>query len=215
MIRSMEFGHKIYCKNKKWYYEEDDTPTTKAKPCPKCKEFPTKEGHDPCIANLPDVSAACCGHGTEPGYVQVFNGNNYIAMSLDEYYANKKLYMDPMTMLYYGTSKAKANKILKKGFKGPTFFFRNLYDAFDYGYRYIFCVAFLDSELPDNWQVLCLNNIPVERICKFIDVKIILLHYNKKGIYAVDRKYGCFDHKKHSFLDGLSLTLILQKNQTQ
>jgi len=39
------------------------------RPCPLCGELPTPEGHDPCIASLPGVKAACCGHGVEPGYV--------------------------------------------------------------------------------------------------------------------------------------------------
>ena len=29
----------------------------------------TPEGHDPCIANLPGVVFACCGHGVKEGYV--------------------------------------------------------------------------------------------------------------------------------------------------
>lgn len=31
-------------------------------------------GHDPCIANLPGVAYACCGHGAEPGYIHFYNG---------------------------------------------------------------------------------------------------------------------------------------------
>lgn len=31
-------------------------------------------GHDPCIANLPGVEFACCGHGIEPGYVKFIDG---------------------------------------------------------------------------------------------------------------------------------------------
>ena len=29
----------------------------------------TELGHDPCIANLPGVRFACCGHGCEPPYL--------------------------------------------------------------------------------------------------------------------------------------------------
>ena len=43
--------------------------------CPKCglnpKDF---NGHDPCIADLPGVRNACCGHGVEPGFIQFDNG---------------------------------------------------------------------------------------------------------------------------------------------
>lgn len=38
--------------------------------CPKCKNSPTKEGHDPCISNLPGVKGACCGHGVGEGYMR-------------------------------------------------------------------------------------------------------------------------------------------------
>lgn len=31
--------------------------------CNFCDRPPTAEGHDPCIANLPGVEYACCGHG--------------------------------------------------------------------------------------------------------------------------------------------------------
>ena len=37
-------------------YEED-------RPCPKCHQYRTAEGHDPCIADLPGVRGACGGHG--------------------------------------------------------------------------------------------------------------------------------------------------------
>lgn len=37
--------------------------------CPKCKKLRTVDGHDPCIANLPGVRYACCGHGRTEGYI--------------------------------------------------------------------------------------------------------------------------------------------------
>jgi hypothetical protein len=42
--------------------------------CVKCGKPRTKEGHDPCIANLPGVKYACCGHGREDGYICFENG---------------------------------------------------------------------------------------------------------------------------------------------
>jgi len=43
-------------------------------PCKSCGATrPTKDGHDPCIANLQGVRNACCGHGGW-GYVQFENG---------------------------------------------------------------------------------------------------------------------------------------------
>jgi hypothetical protein len=43
--------------------------STRERRCPKCKKRATALGHDPCIANLPGVVAACCGHGVEEAYV--------------------------------------------------------------------------------------------------------------------------------------------------
>lgn len=42
--------------------------------CPKCGLKPIG-GHDPCIANLPGVDYACCGHGKEEGYVKFKSGH--------------------------------------------------------------------------------------------------------------------------------------------
>lgn len=42
--------------------------------CKLCKELRTPEGHDPCIANLPGVLYACCGHGLESGYIKFNDG---------------------------------------------------------------------------------------------------------------------------------------------
>jgi len=42
--------------------------------CPKCKKPRAANGHDPCIANLPGVKFACCGHGRERGYIFFENG---------------------------------------------------------------------------------------------------------------------------------------------
>lgn len=44
-------------------------------PCPACGAVePTPEGHDPCIADLPGVDFACCGHGCQAGYIAFANG---------------------------------------------------------------------------------------------------------------------------------------------
>jgi hypothetical protein len=36
--------------------------------------LPTPEGHDAYLGTLPGVSAACCGHGKEEGYVLFESG---------------------------------------------------------------------------------------------------------------------------------------------
>src|SRR5262249_1254975 len=56
--------------NGKAYYSDYGEEVTAAsfRPCAKCGGHRTPEGHDPCIANLPGVTSACCGHGLG-GYI--------------------------------------------------------------------------------------------------------------------------------------------------
>ncbi len=42
--------------------------------CVLCRQRRTKDGHDPCIANLPGVDFACCGHGVGEAYVKLADG---------------------------------------------------------------------------------------------------------------------------------------------
>jgi hypothetical protein len=42
--------------------------------CKRCGLKRTEKRHDPCIANLPGVVFACCGHGENQGYVAFENG---------------------------------------------------------------------------------------------------------------------------------------------
>ena len=81
-ISTTSYGHKIYAELvdncwKNWRFVDTDELYDEGiatRKCPKCNKCPTKEGHDPCIANLPGVKAACCGHGTEEGYFMFENG---------------------------------------------------------------------------------------------------------------------------------------------
>ena len=54
-----------------YLYEDDSTKVDFDKPrsCPRCKQPATKEGHDACLGTLPNIQAACCGHGVQEGYV--------------------------------------------------------------------------------------------------------------------------------------------------
>lgn len=36
-----------------------------SRPCTRCGEYPTQEGHDACIGHVEGVTTACCGHGVE------------------------------------------------------------------------------------------------------------------------------------------------------
>jgi hypothetical protein len=85
---SYRFGHRIYPSRDGPMvirYRDTDEPVPRGsgvRPCPRCGELPTPEGHDPCIANLPGVRAACCGHGVEAGYV-AFNTGHVIRGEFD------------------------------------------------------------------------------------------------------------------------------------
>jgi len=68
-------GHPILYINNVWVYADTKKSVEHSdeRPCKKCNKLPVNE-HDACIANLPGVSNACCGHGTQDGYVQFMNG---------------------------------------------------------------------------------------------------------------------------------------------
>jgi len=53
----------------KYVYTDTREDISIKRPCPKCGKYPTEEGHDPCIVTLPNVIAACCGHGVEEPYI--------------------------------------------------------------------------------------------------------------------------------------------------
>lgn len=61
-----------------WRYSDDDTLVMdhrQERPCAKCGEQRTDEGHDPCLGTLPGVLNACCGHGHRvEAYIQFKNG---------------------------------------------------------------------------------------------------------------------------------------------
>lgn len=53
-----------------WRYPDDGVDAmANPRPCPECKQLPTSDGHDPCVANIVGASGACCGHGVHLGYV--------------------------------------------------------------------------------------------------------------------------------------------------
>lgn len=68
----MSRGHKIWWDRIKriWKYSDTNKQFDDSRTCTRCSKMPTKDGHDACIANLPGVRNACCGHGTSEAYVQ-------------------------------------------------------------------------------------------------------------------------------------------------
>lgn len=89
--------------------------------------------------------------------------------------------MEKLVILFHGTKyKSVADKIMVKGFKKRTYFAKHLEDAVEFGGKYVFEVVFRESELPDNWQVICLNPVPVNRIVELTYHKREKLFENKK-----------------------------------
>lgn len=86
--RNHSYGYDIeYDYDKKQFLYVDDgtvaVTTHSERPCKKCNRLPTKDGHDPCIPNLPGVEFACCGHGETEGYIK-FNDGQVIRFYLTE-----------------------------------------------------------------------------------------------------------------------------------
>lgn len=67
-------GHPIAFIDGEFRYADDGMPTVdgyRTRPCGVCQQLRTGDEHDPCIANLPGVMNACCGHGAVgEAYVQ-------------------------------------------------------------------------------------------------------------------------------------------------
>ena len=65
MTKSHLYGHEIFYKENTWFFKNGEkVDFNNPPPCAKCNKHPTKEGYDHCIGYIPNVSSACCGHGT-------------------------------------------------------------------------------------------------------------------------------------------------------
>ena len=83
-MNSFVYGYPACYESGQWKWLDNKKEITDPidRPCPKCKMVITTLGHDPCIANLKGVEFACCGHGSMPGYVKLFDGKKFF---LNEY----------------------------------------------------------------------------------------------------------------------------------
>lgn len=62
-------GHKIYFDGNVWRYSDTKDLLDDARPCAKCKCYPTEEGYDACLGEIKGATSACCGHGVEQPYI--------------------------------------------------------------------------------------------------------------------------------------------------
>lgn len=72
-------GHQLNYIDDEWYLESTGelytSEISKLLKCTKCNQLQTKDGHDNCIKNLPNVKFACCGHGIKNyAYICYNNG---------------------------------------------------------------------------------------------------------------------------------------------
>jgi hypothetical protein len=75
------FGHVVEETDKGVIYRDDGALVDwqNPRPCLGCKAKCGEGSHDPCIANLPGTSNACCGHGLDVTPVN-HNANGYVAL---------------------------------------------------------------------------------------------------------------------------------------
>ena len=68
-------GHEVIYKDGQWVYADTGELITKKRPCVRCGQPATTEGHDACLGQIPGVKHACCGHGkTEPYQITEVSG---------------------------------------------------------------------------------------------------------------------------------------------
>lgn len=90
----MHRGHRIVeIRKGRWVYADTIVLVSKNpdRPCGKCGRANTPAGHDACIADLPGVANACCGHGRHSdAYVQFEDGRRLEGMRALEKMARLK-----------------------------------------------------------------------------------------------------------------------------
>ena len=64
---SYDFGHKIFfdLDIDRWRYCDNLTLAGARRKCPRCEQYQTIKGHDPCSKNIKNAISVCCGHGIE------------------------------------------------------------------------------------------------------------------------------------------------------
>ncbi len=89
-------------------------------------------------------------------------------------------FKEPMRIVYHGTNKANAMRILKTGFNKNTYFACHLEDAIGYGGAYVFEVIYPSKEVQEiegQWQIITDRHIEPASI-------VTLTKYNKANVLA-------------------------------
>lgn len=85
--RAQSRGWPIHWNGSVWIYTDTGEPPRDARPCRRCGEEPTPEGHDACLGSLPGVESACCGHGVEAPYRQIVDSLTTAGLAAGKIYA--------------------------------------------------------------------------------------------------------------------------------
>lgn len=64
-------GHPVEYDGEEWRYSDTGAIADDKRPCLRCGEHPTAEGHDSCLGHIAGAISACCGHGVEDPYVKM------------------------------------------------------------------------------------------------------------------------------------------------
>lgn len=67
--RSHSRGWPIEYNGQQWVFSDTGDPDDPRRPCRRCGQLPTPEGHDACLGKLPRTKDACCGHGVSDPYI--------------------------------------------------------------------------------------------------------------------------------------------------
>ena len=82
----MKFNYDL----ERWCYVDNGKPVASPdRPCGRCGKNATPEGHDACMANLPGVVNACCGHGHGLSYIMFEDGRSYYFDLIESWDRNK------------------------------------------------------------------------------------------------------------------------------
>lgn len=90
--KSYNRGHEIEFNTdlERWCYVDTGISVASPdRPCGRCGKDATEEGHDACMANLPGVVNACCGHGHDPAYIMFEDGRSYYFDLLEKWERTK------------------------------------------------------------------------------------------------------------------------------
>jgi len=117
----------------------------------------------------------------------------------------EKLRNNLLHILYHGTSKENADKILKEGFNKYTYFAKNLNDALMMGGEYVFGVAFKHYKAPDwfenfrCWQIRNKRHIPPSKIVGLVKYSMEEILINKElsnKVFKSESLPTCTTHGK-------------------